>query len=772
MADECPEGIRQLLEEVEQTPLPDAIAKRASWKACVNTWVQKAESKDVNQLWAFLWDSFDTISEKPEDTHTGLLLFLLGCCRLIYADRFVFKNPRNVLSPLLSCAKVATSALDKIDTDESRAAKEEVISAVSMAIQKNARNHARYLTDVVGTQRWRFDGSRMVFEDLAELRLEEIVSCLYDIEGFDQLRKLLDSAEDPPSWEALLSFVHQIIRSKWHDIGPQLREKWLRLMGSYSPPDEDPKAILYFYAPARQDQEWFRMAIEGLEDILSKGKKIANFERDRLNRWCACLQIFEKPHCDGGRALLEILTNIKPDKENFEVFELLLDHGWKTWEHSDIALLLCLIWHEHRLWQEQRENHRWTEGATERWKHASSRARSVPCGDLLLWLVERLDELPSERYYTWRYQNFFGPDERAAWRAEIMDRLHSKADLRRAASEFLLWCASGQAADDAELVVLNLLRTKKDRVYIRSLYTHVSRMVQLRARAIEALIEGRKDPALLNAATIEQRPLSETISHLRWVVGSAYEGRTWIRDRTVEDLIYGTITRVERTFCTEYPAQWSYEEPTLVTRLLTHLENEFRSMHNVLKDAVKHGLGSPVDIEWKYREIMRREEGEPGIGTESFSADIAFIVRVEAEGIIETERATIVQCKKLIHTGRDDRWETTFKINPRQRDDLITQTEASFYLFLVPPFIREECWITPARLIRSLMKAGKSKSVLARHSVERASRSLAHWLTFDLIGLWVGDERSEVLQKAKGDVPGRGPRWLVEISIRLGVRDQ
>jgi len=173
-----------------------------------------------------------------------------------------------------------------------------------------------------------------------------------------------------------------------------------------------------------------------------------------------------------------------------------------------------------------------------------------------------------------------------------------------------------------------------------------------------------------------------------------------------------------------------------------------------------------------YRETTKKEEGGPGIGSDTFGVDIAFVVRIEVGGVCEFERATFVQCKKLEGEDVDGEWKPSFRINPKQLNDLICQTESSFYLYLVPAFIREECWIVPARLVRNLMEIGQRKTVLSRLYANRAARSLAHWITFDLIGLWIGDERAELLKMAKGDHPGRRPRFMVSITIRTGRKKQ
>src|SRR5207249_3621739 len=104
-------------------------------------------------------------------------------------------------------------------------------------------------------------------------------------------------------------------------------------------------------------------------------------------------------------------------------------------------------------------------------------------------------------------------------------------------------------------------------------------------------------------------------------------------------------------------------------------------------------------------------------------------------------------------------WEPSFDIDRVQCDELIAQTEASFYMSLTPPFAGNEIWMTSARLVRNLTllhgsgerKRASGRSTLPRVPTYFGSRSLSQWLTYDIFGLWTGDERQEVLAKAAPD---------------------
>ena len=775
MGDKCPDGLQSLLEKVQQADLPTALSSQASWLAGVDAWIAQAKPEEENGLWNYLWNRFESLAKDHAETPPALLLFLLCCCRSIYADKYHFKDPRNVLGDLLALCTGLKDALDKVGSHDARVCWEAAMNAAAAAVEGNARAHLSQLTQVVGKERWGFDGSTIVFGDLVEVSWANISQGkLADAEVCEQLRLLPASAEDPYSWEKLTSLIHDIAASRWECIGPQLQEKWFQQVVSPANAEDDPNDLLRFYPLARRDPNWLHMARGGLEDSLrAKRSRGLDFLRKRLGQWCRSLVSFEAPSCDGGRVLLDVLSDHDPDSDNCEFFKVILDHAWEVYRRQDVGFLLCLIWHEYRLWQFQRGEVQWSEKTSERWKKTRDKARSSSDEELLLWLVERLYELPREEYYTRRAADLFGPEERAAWRSDLIQKLRRKGTLRRCAVEFLLWCASGRAADDAELAAAALLGAKRDRTYLRSLYlNHPSRKVQLRARAVDTLLQGGQGPVLLDVNRNGVRSLSATLVALRQQGEQPGDGRTWIGDHIVEDLIYGAISRAERTFAEQYPNEWGHEEERLVTRLLSSMETECNRVRVLLREAVAQGLGTPVDIELKYRETTKHEEGQPGVGTKRFSVDIAFLVRVEAQGLVETERASFVQVKKLEQGRGKATWRDSFDIDPVQRDELLEQTESSFYLFLTPVFAREECWTVPARLVRSMMEAAKAKTRLDRFAAGRASKSLARWLTFDVVGLWTGDERSEIVRKAKGDHPGRQPRFLVSITIRKGAGEQ
>jgi hypothetical protein len=64
-------------------------------------------------------------------------------------------------------------------------------------------------------------------------------------------------------------------------------------------------------------------------------------------------------------------------------------------------------------------------------------------------------------------------------------------------------------------------------------------------------------------------------------------------------------------------------------------------------------------------------------------------------------------------------------------------------------------------------KTRSSRGTLPRASAYFSSRSLAHWIVYDVFGLWAGDERRELVGKAERPEPGYSPRFVVSLTVRL-----
>lgn len=128
-------------------------------------------------------------------------------------------------------------------------------------------------------------------------------------------------------------------------------------------------------------------------------------------------------------------------------------------------------------------------------------------------------------------------------------------------------------------------------------------------------------------------------------------------------------------------------------------------------------------------------------------------------------RATLIQVKKL-KKGLDGRWKNSFEVVRQQLKDISHNTDAAFYMLMGPESAGRAIELMPARLVAEHLPSRGKTVGLRRELVARASRSLARWLTYDVIGLWAGDPNVKVVRKAAG-ADGRRPYLLVELEVSI-----
>lgn len=166
------------------------------------------------------------------------------------------------------------------------------------------------------------------------------------------------------------------------------------------------------------------------------------------------------------------------------------------------------------------------------------------------------------------------------------------------------------------------------------------------------------------------------------------------------------------------------------------------------------------------RQPGKWEEGKKTSAGAPLGADILFLTRLEDAGVTLAERATFVQVKKR-KRGKTEKFSTVIGVDSEQCDHLLAQTEHAFYLFLVPASPHPKLWVTPARLVRNLSQLHISRSSIPAIQARDSSISFADFFLHHLVGLWSGDERTDVLKAAKGDpARGRPARLIVEVVVR------
>jgi hypothetical protein len=741
--DRWPDSIQALYEQVTGSSPESVLSSRPQWTERLSEWVRSATLDEREMARAATWSRLDAGPRSP-----GELLFLLvHCGELLWPYT---EPPRELLPRLIARQEQLVQALKGEGQGEAvEPLVHQVDGELSKVLARYLKRHPEALRELVSGVRCTFDGRVLRFNETVELDLKVLLGSEKRLIGrLDQLRALLPHLRE--GRDKLVGFIRErAAKIPWRECRDVLEEKLFQMVASPEGRSEL-RGFLGCYSNGRGEARWCTRASLLLARNLEEGGALAVIEN-----LSELLAYFEAP-VEGLRGAVQALvTSIHEDKD-LGRHRLVAD---KCWEHlkpgSEPGLALVLLWLEERIFRVALRQG--SEDAFERRNRARERVRELPVAEALSWLAEECADLwprlESERRP--------GADELAAWRQEVARRFTRKPVLRKAAIEFFLWCAPDAAASEAELVTLSLVKTSTDRRLLRRLGEHPSTRVRFRVRAINAWLaagpEASPEPA--TPAT-----LTGALRHLRasgaMTLGG---GRTWLRDRDLEELLLGAFSRVERDFSARYPEHFREDEARLVTRLLEDLKHEFESIRSDLSILLSQGQPVPLELDLQYRRTRMPEEGEPAPeNPRPAGVELAFVLKVEVDSFLTTKRGVLVLARKLEHRGE---WAPNIRLAREQVDGLLGQSESSFCLFLVPPSLRAECWMVPARLVRGLMDAQESLSTVSREGAQRVARSLAQWMTYDLLGLWTGDDRPAVLERAEAGAE-RGPDFVVEISVR------
>jgi hypothetical protein len=74
--------------------------------------------------------------------------------------------------------------------------------------------------------------------------------------------------------------------------------------------------------------------------------------------------------------------------------------------------------------------------------------------------------------------------------------------------------------------------------------------------------------------------------------------------------------------------------------------------------------------------------------------------------------------------------------------------------------------VIPARLFLDLVERGIPANQISPQAAARIGKSISAWLLKDVIGLWTGDWRTAIVERAAGGV-GREPYLLVNLSAEI-----
>ena len=745
-----PDSIQALYDQVAAATPEAVLASRPQWAEQLIEWLRQARLDERERARTATWARLDTGDRSP-----GELLFLLAYCgELLWPYS---EAPRELLQRLISRrTQLVQGWREEGRGEEVEALARQVEAELSKVLSRYLKRHPDELRRLVGGVRCTFDGRVLRFNESVEVDLKVFLGPDKRLIGrLDQLRELLPHLRE--GRDKLVTFIRErATRIPWAECRDILEEKLFQLVASAEGLGEL-RGFLGCYAHGKREVRWCSRASLLLARNLEEGGALSV-----IQNLSELLAHFEAP-VEGLRgALHALVASLHDGKGEYERQRRVTD---TCWEHlvpkAEPGLALVLLWVEEHLFRVALRQG--VADAFERRNRARERVRGLPVADALGWLAEECAELwprmESERRP--------GADELSAWRQEVTRRCAKKPPLRKAAMEFFLWCAPDAAASEAELVTLSLVKTSTDRRLLRKLGEHPATRVRFRVRAINAWLAAGPESS---AEPETPATLTGALRHLRSAGAlSLGGGRTWLRDRDLEELLLGAFGRVERDFSVRYPEHFREDESVLVTRLLEDLRHEFDSIRSDLTILLSQGQPVPLDLELQFRRRPVPEgEAPPEENPRSAGVELAFVLRVDVDGFLSTKRVALVRARKLEQRG-EGQWAPNLRLGREQVDGLLGRSESSFCLFLVPPALRAECWMVPARLVRGLMDAQESLSAVSREGVQRVGRSLAQWMTYELLGLWTGDDRPGVLEWAE-DSTAHGPAFTVDISVRKNAR--
>ncbi|ABF87920.1 hypothetical protein MXAN_4340 [Myxococcus xanthus DK 1622] len=763
-----PESLRPLYETVTGTPAAEAMAASTQWRESFAAWVRGASLDERTLAQAAAWSRLD----EGERT-LGELLFLLSSCSELLWPYAV--PPRGLLPRLMARQETMLAALQEVgDVDTAARVRRETEATVTTVLTRILKRHPDALQSLVGDAPCTFDGRALRFHGAVEVDLRQVLGTgAKSVALLEQLRALMP-ATAADGRDRLAEFIRtRAARLPWREASEVLAERLFSL--ATSPEGRSGMSgFLACYPGGRKEPDWCARA--GL--LLSRTLEVGG-PPEVVENLCELLARFDAPPVDGLRGALGALVN-----GDFEAsadlgpVRFVLDHCQATLRKGEPGLVLTLLWLEERLFRAAVR--KGAPDAFDRRKRALSKLKpGAPGFDQLHWLAEECAEL-WPRFMPGAVRP--GLDELAAWRQEVADRVGRKPVLRKAAIEFFLWCAPDAASSEAELTVLALVRTATDRRQVKRLKEHPSSRVRLRVRTLQSWFQGPSAKGKPGAPVEPSQAsgpatLTEALRHLHVTRAVPLGGRTWLRDRDLEELLLGAFGRVEAEFSSRYPERFREDTETLAADLLEALRAELARVKADVAALMAQGQPSP----WELSMTVRRREPEPvpepvpvdgevapeavppPLAAARLGVEVAFVLDVAVGDFLRTRRVVSVQVVKLEQRG-EGQWLPAFRLGREHLDAQLLRTDAAFCLFLAPPFPRAECWVVPSRTVRAMMESQRSLSGVPRDGVQRVARSLSHWLLGDVVGLWTGDERPESF--ARLSRVEDGPDFVVEWGLR------
>ncbi len=368
----------------------------------------------------------------------------------------------------------------------------------------------------------------------------------------------------------------------------------------------------------------------------------------------------------------------------------------------------------------------------------------------------------------WGYRSDLDEQRRFMIRRDAIDLLRSNADLLKACQRFLLSRYS-EMKDDVVALLTNALEGHPTSDLECIANDEANSDARLAARLVMEHLTGSPELHLLPKDRFSS--VSHLLAYYDDIIssrGKSHSGRTWLQDELTERFVHDAFVRADEDFSRFFEDNHSKYEEGLTERLLYCLEERVRPVSSFLKEWSGKLRNGPIKIELSYRDTQPVER--------IWNADIAFLFECSIRGVLAKRHAVLVQCKKMAYDNNAHRFRPSWRIDTTQCDNLISKSPFSYYFLFGPaesPSIKT--LVVPAQTLRGLVRGMNPATVPAAKTisvepVRSIARHFADFMLYDLIGCWLGDERSDLIGLAEGaDTNAPPARYLVRIVITQGA---
>ncbi|VBF49802.1 Uncharacterised protein [Burkholderia pseudomallei] len=576
-----------------------------------------------------------------------------------------------------------------------------------------------------------FESASLDWPAIAGIIKDGASSLSLDEDQFVGMDQAIQQVPDDVARSSLRDVLQAWAEANWSLVEARLRDEALKLFLEKPP--------RFYSAPDRFCEfidQWRRL--RGDSQLLTGLWEAAVRERAdpevSVKRLCA----FEGDQI----AARKVVALVMPHRSSFHCREELASIIWNWAGDCVWGQLQFLIW------------------CTDEQRDAESTLGQYPA---LVRVAELMHEfnIPDFAHSDYRLADL-APESRASWRRELRGATLDDEALREAVTETLLWWGSPRLDREVLFAVLEIYDgDAADR--LQFFLTHADPLVRRRARAVIDMVRCEPDATEL----LSQRQGERAVPSPRANFAPAV---TWIGDARIEQLIRDTLNEAARRAGSAIDNSLDSGEETHVALLFERLGAAFSSITNRLTAlANETRANETLSLKLEHRIVGKREEGGTGIGTQRFSADVCLLFEARDAGRCFARRASLIQAKRMYRrkTGLDVDY---YPLKANQLKDISDQTPSSFLLLLGPECEGIAAPMIPARLVLDMIERGESAHHMAPATASLWGKSMGDWLLEDVIGLWAGDWRGEVISRAEGG-KDRQPYLLVELIVERVRRD-